>query len=420
MATLEELSRRKAAQDNVAKIQEGVRNGTETQVSLNDLSPITPKYGPGDPDDHATYIGNKNFGIGDPDDHATYLGNKNFEIGDPDDSATFLGSQAQLNQIQASAPKKIEPFTYAAAPTFSYGGGGSSLPAFSYENAPQYTNAYQEQINQMIDGILNKDAFSYDVNTDPLYAQYKDQYTRLGNQAMTDTLGQVSARTGGLASSYAGTAAQQAYNGYMQQLADKVPELYNLAYSMYQDRDKTERQNLAMIQALENQDYGRYTDLLNQYNNARNLAYSQYQDKLSQANADRNFAYKVYQDQLSQYNRDKEYAYNQYLSDNGLSNSPDYMSILNDDRASTAEKLYAASQLGLTNSTQLAGLGLDGKTTQSKAANHQEVLNTVNEDVPRLLSEQGKDAAISYVWEAKDAGLLDPSEYAQFISYINK
>ena len=42
-------------------------------------------------------------------------------------------------------------------------------------------------------------------------------------------LGQVAARTGGLASSYAGSAAQQTYDGYMSALADKVPELRQLA-----------------------------------------------------------------------------------------------------------------------------------------------------------------------------------------------
>lgn len=53
---------------------------------------------------------------------------------------------------------------------------------------------------------------------------------------MNDTLAKISARTGGLASSYAGQAAQGAYNSYMDQLNAAVPELRNLAYQMYRDK----------------------------------------------------------------------------------------------------------------------------------------------------------------------------------------
>ncbi len=78
---------------------------------------------------------------------------------------------------------------------------------FRYENAPSYVSRYQSQIDSLANGILNRPAFSYDPENDPVYQQYRDSYTRNGQRAMADTLGQVSARTGGLASSYAETAA---------------------------------------------------------------------------------------------------------------------------------------------------------------------------------------------------------------------
>ena len=93
----------------------------------------------------------------------------------------------------------------------------------------EYENLYRDYLNQ----IINRDKFSYDAENDPNYQQYKNQYTREGNRAMQDTLGQISARSGGLASSYAGNAAAQANNYYMQQLADKIPELYQQAYNRY-------------------------------------------------------------------------------------------------------------------------------------------------------------------------------------------
>ena len=131
------------------------------------------------------------------------------------------------------------------------GGRGNGGGGFSYEAAPTYTSRYQNQIDDLTRQILNREAFSYDPEKDPAYQQYKESYTRSGERAMQDTLGQVSARTGGLASSYAGSAAQQTYDNYMGALADKIPELKQLAYSMYQDEGNTQRANLEMLVALE-------------------------------------------------------------------------------------------------------------------------------------------------------------------------
>ncbi len=87
-----------------------------------------------------------------------------------------------------------------------------------------------------LDAYLNREDFQYDVNADALYQRYKDQYTQLGKRAMQDTMGQAAALTGGYSSSYAQSVGQQAYNRYLQQLGDVVPELYQLAYDRYRDK----------------------------------------------------------------------------------------------------------------------------------------------------------------------------------------
>ena len=86
---------------------------------------------------------------------------------------------------------------------------GVNTEKFSYQNAPSYTSKYQDQIDDLMSSILNREQFSYDPESDPTYQQYKESYTRNGQRAMQDTIGQVSARTGGLASSYASAAGQQ-------------------------------------------------------------------------------------------------------------------------------------------------------------------------------------------------------------------
>lgn len=178
-------------------------------------------------------------------------------------------------------------------------GGG-----FSYEAAPTYTSRYQNQIDDLTRQILNREAFSYDPEKDPTYQQYKESYTRSGERAMQDTLGQVSARTGGLASSYAGSAAQQTYDNYMGALADKIPELKQLAYSMYQDEGNTQRANLEMLVALEQGDYAKYADLLAQYNTDRSFDYGVHRDNIGDERYEDETAYnrETYKDE-TEYNR---------------------------------------------------------------------------------------------------------------------
>ena len=201
------------------------------------------------------------------------------------------------------------------------GGRGNGGGGFSYEAAPTYTSRYQNQIDDLTRQILNREAFSYDPEKDPTYQQYKESYTRNGERAMQDTLGQVSARTGGLASSYAGSAAQQTYDNYMGALADKIPELKQLAYSMYQDEGNTQRANLEMLEALEQGDYNKYLNALAQHNNDRNFAYGVYRDQwdrnyqldrdgVNDSRYDMEWNYGVGRDELedSRYQDETEYA----------------------------------------------------------------------------------------------------------------
>lgn len=197
--------------------------------------------------------------------------------------------------------------------------GSWSGGKFSYATAPSYTNKYQGKIDALTEQILGRAAFEYDPEKDPTYQQYKESYTRNGERAMQDTLGQVSSRTGGLASSYAGAAAQQTYDGYMSALSDKIPELRQLAYQMYQDEGATQRANLEMLMALEQGDYNKYLTLLGQYNTDRNMDFdifrgqvgdSQWQQTFDRGvlESDRDFAYGVGRDQITDQRYDKEYA----------------------------------------------------------------------------------------------------------------
>lgn len=141
-----------------------------------------------------------------------------------------------------------------------------------------YQSAWQTQLDDTINKIMNRQKFTYDLNGDALYQQYKDKYIQQGQMAMMDTMGQAQAMTGGYGNSYAQSVGQQAYQGHLQNLNDIVPELYKLALDNY----NTEGQNLlnqyAMLGAQDEQDYGRYRDRVGDYNADLGFAYQNWRD----------------------------------------------------------------------------------------------------------------------------------------------
>lgn len=177
-----------------------------------------------------------------------------------------------------------------------------SMEEFTYESAPTYTSKYQDQIDELLGDILNRPEFSYDPETDPRYQAFRKEYQREGQRATADTMGQYAAMTGGMPSTAATMAAQQAGDYYAAQMADRIPELYQLAYSMYQDEGDNMRLNMDMLTALEQGDYNKYLNLLNQYNNDRSFAYGLYSD-------DWNRNYQLDRDEISDQRYDMEWNY---------------------------------------------------------------------------------------------------------------
>ena len=240
------------------------------------------------------------------------------------DKAALDAAGSSWNKANAAGDKAGMEAAHKQAESirgkYGYSGGGdgsqyipfqtSKKEEFSYGSAPTYTSKYQGKIDELTEAILNREAFTYDPEKDPTYQQYKESYTRSGERAMQDTLGQVSARTGGLASSYAGSAAQQTYDNYMGALADKIPELKQLAYSMYQDEGNTQRANLEMLVALEQGDYAKYADLLAQYNTDRSFDYGVHRDNIGDERYNNEWNYSVGRDQIADKRYEDETAYN--------------------------------------------------------------------------------------------------------------
>lgn len=190
------------------------------------------------------------------------------------------------------------------------------------EAAPVYNNRYDDTIQDLIQGILNREDFSYDPATDPLYQNYRKQYTREGQRATADTLGAAAAASGGIPSSYATTAAAQAGNYYAAQMTDKIPELYQLAYNQYLNDYNMQLSDLGVVQGAEQSDYDKYLNELNQYNTDRAFDYNAWldeynmtKDQLQTAQGLEQLDYTKYLNDLQQFNTDREFNYGQLLDE---------------------------------------------------------------------------------------------------------
>lgn len=205
---------------------------------------------------------------------------------------------------------------------------------------------YGEALKGAVDRIANREKFTYDLNADMLYQQYKDQYIAGGKLAMMDTMGQAAALTGGYGNSYANAVGNQAYQGYLQKLNDVVPELYQLARDAYDREGQDMHNQMNMYNQMYQTEYGQHRDAVNdwsteanrlqdRYYNETNQDYSRFSDSRNYYNTlynnerqtdygrysdDYSRAFAAYQQQVAEEQWAKEYALQQaalYRSSSG-------------------------------------------------------------------------------------------------------
>lgn len=306
---------------------------------------------------------------------------------------TTVSELARLNNIQdvnkiyagntLKLPETQKPASVPAQQASSNASSGGSAMDIAADRLKQnqsqpsgYQSPYSEQLNALLDKILNRKDFSYDMNADPLYQQYKNQYTELGQKAMQDTIGNAASLTGGYASSAANTAGSQAYQSYLKQLNNVVPELYNAAYNRYQNEGNALYEQLSALQGMDASEYARYRDTVSDKQWNDEFLYKQAKDKIDNDYRERNFAY---QKDLDAKTLAAQQAAKQ--SSSGASSS-DTLKIA--DKA--AEAYSVGGEDGLAQYLQiLVGTGLlsDGQAiaiTESLSPSKQAPVSTVDDD----------------------------------------
>ena len=192
----------------------------------------------------------------------------------------------------------------------------SELTDYKGQKPGDYSSKYQQQIEDLYGKINNRPKFNYNVNEDALYKSMAQRYRQQGKQAMLDAMGQAATMTGGYGNSYAQSVGQQTYQGYLQSLADLVPDYYKMALDAYnaEGDDLYKRYSMALDQ--EDTDYSRWQDKNNAYLQELNRLQGVYE-------SERNFDY-------NKWAADQDFDYNSFINDRDLQYKQDRDTVADD------------------------------------------------------------------------------------------
>lgn len=170
-----------------------------------------------------------------------------------------------------------------------------------------YSSDYTPQISAALNSITN---FKYDPMQDASYQALAKIYGARGNIAAKDTLADAASLNGGMQTSYAVSAAQQARNQYNQELAALIPDLEANAYNRAQTTYN------ALMDA-DNTAYGRFRDSESDRQWRYGMNYDAYRDAVADEQWKKQFAYQKQRDKVADQQWAKEYALSKKGSSGG-------------------------------------------------------------------------------------------------------
>lgn len=323
-----------------------------------------------------------------------------------------------------------------------------NLDKFNEGRPDDYSNPYKNEIDYLLKQILNRDDFSYDANSDPLYQQYADMYRREGDRAMNETMAEAAASAGGM-NTYAITAAQQAANNYASQLNDRIPELYQLAYQMYLQDKESKVQDLGILQNMDATQYNRYRDTMTDWKDDRNFALGVYNDAVQQGNWNKTFDYNAMVGNrdfgYTDYWANKEFDYNdewknkewdhdigrEQIEDRELAKEEVWkyiaLGISSIDPALLAKAEMKQEDVDLAVAAIKAEQGKQNKTTETPETKPptSPVVNPISEEMTTqmsnykpiaavcedILKTDGKQEVLKFLKERFEAGEIDTNSY---------
>lgn len=277
------------------------------------------------------------------------------------------------------ATKKYQS-TANNAPTYNESGKTKSAynqwTSYEKNNKPgEYVGTWADVLNQKVTNYINQDPYSYKSQNDASYQAAKDQYTKTGQQAMKDTMAQASALTGGYGNTYSQSVGQQQYNAQMDNLSQKAIEYEQQAYNRYVGDREQQLNTINALQNLDNTEYSRNRDAINDYNTFLNYLQNKYTTLKAVDDDTFNREYNVWQQQLGARGTLLSTAQNnyQYENTNDINN---YQFDVNTDlqkqqlaetkRKNTADIKLGQQQLAETKASRLDTRNYNNKLLKTK------------------------------------------------------
>lgn len=304
----------------------------------------------------------------------------------PGETTPKAVTSGNTTTISSSEKKTSNPVTFKQSnQTKEYLNALKELEA----NKPdEFSSQYTDEINTILDGILNRKEFSYgseDLMNDSLYQMYRDNYMRQGDLAMRDTMGNAAALTGGYGSTYAQAAGQQAYDNYLANLNDMALQFADRAYQRYQDETADRYNQLSSVMGLDNTDYSRYRDTVDDYYKDLNYMNNRYAQEYG-------FDYDEYLNQISQQQWQKQFDFQQSEAAR--------------DQANWAAEFALAQQKAASGGSS----GRAGRKSRSSETNtEQERISwaQAKNKYEDILKKEGKQSAEDFMEYLEYAGLVD-------------
>lgn len=289
-------------------------------------------------------------------------------------------NQPDMGKAETSVtgrPSEMKPSTKPTTPTVS-SAVASAMAKLQELRKKTYTDPYGDDLNRMIEEFNNRKAFDYQLNTDQLFLNAREQYMQQGQKAMRDAMGAAATMTGGYGNSYASQVGNQAYQQYLQELNNSIPEFYGSALDRYNAEGQQMLDKINLKDAQRKDDYAMWeAQYLRDLENAAldyDMAVADEQGKALEGTTS--------WDRLS--DAEKEDLRLQYAK---LGLNPDGSPLTYTD----ADGNVVASPAGGTSG---------GKVSISDAKNK----NAVFDEITRITKEQGQDAATIYAAQLVAAG----------------
>lgn len=288
---------------------------------------------------------------------------------------------------------------------------GDALNEWERKKPSGYSSKYQERLDGILGSILERGDFKYSLNADPLYRQYREQYIKNGERAMEDTVGKVSALSGGYGSSYAATAGMQSYSNELSKLNSVALDLRDRAYSVYKDKGDALYDAASLLRSLDGDDYKKYRDTVSDYYSDGDYLYKKLKNMSDSE-------YEKFLDEVKAWENDRKFSYEQYIDETERMQYEEGMAFKREEakrQQANADRNYALALKKLYSSASSGGSSKKSSSKKSSSGDSKA-------DYPRTYGEFVKETGKSNIMTEKEFSLRENAikSYGDYESYLKK